>query len=117
MDKKDRKEGPKTAKSFDDARFKSGLESSLERSLLPTIPALTGLNDEQVETAREEHGKNVVVKGKKKSVWARFFLSFVNPFTIVLLILAAVSFVTDYLLAAPEDKSPTASIIIVVLVW
>jgi hypothetical protein len=29
-------------------------------------PALTGLNEEQVDAHREEHGKNVVIKGKKE---------------------------------------------------
>jgi Mg2+-importing ATPase len=115
-DKKNQRIPQKTAKSFDDARFKTASESSLEDLYKIFNSSFDGLNDEQVETARDEHGKNIVVKGKKKSAWARFFLSFANPFTIVLLILAAVSFVTDYLLAAPEDKSPTASIIIVVLV-
>jgi Mg2+-importing ATPase len=110
------KPATKLTKSFDDSRFKLASESSIDALYKTYDSSFDGLSEEQIETHREEHGRNVVVKGKKKGVLSRFFLSFANPFTIVLLILAAVSFVTDYLLAAPEEKSATASIIIVVLV-
>ena len=115
MDKKDENKVAKAAKYYDDTRLKSASESSIEALYTLYDSGPNGLNDEQIDVHREEHGRNVVVKSKKKNVWVRFFLSFVNPFTAVLLVLAAVSFLTDYILAS-ADKSATASIIILVLV-
>ncbi len=42
--------------------------------------------------------------------------AFVNPFTLVLLVIAAISFLTSYVLAKPGEKSLSAVIVIVVLV-
>jgi Mg2+-importing ATPase len=76
-----------------------------------------GLADnEHVEANRDAFGPNILTKGKKRNPFLHLLLSFVNPFSIVLLILAVVSFVTDFILAAPGDKNFTSSLIIIALV-
>jgi Mg2+-importing ATPase len=75
-----------------------------------------GLNDESVENKRVEYGENVISHDKQDTVFKRLFDAFVNPFTIVLFILALISVFTDILLVAPEDRDPSSVIIISIMV-
>lgn len=75
-----------------------------------------GLSAEQVENNRKTYGKNVLSKKDKKPVWLQLLLSFVNPFTFVLLAIAIVSALTDIILAAPNEKNPFTVIIILLII-
>lgn len=75
-----------------------------------------GYNDDQVDEARASYGKNEVTHGKRNPLLRRLFGSFVNPFTVVLLVLAGISFFTDIVMAAPKDKTPITVIVITVMV-
>lgn len=75
-----------------------------------------GYHDDQVDEARASYGKNEVTHGKRNTLLRRLFGSFVNPFTVVLLVLAGISFFTDIVMAAPEDKTPITVIVITVMV-
>ncbi|MCI1734478.1 MAG: magnesium-translocating P-type ATPase [Bacilli bacterium] len=75
-----------------------------------------GLKEDDVSQNRDDFGKNIIVKAHQQSVVMRFILSFVNPFTMVLLILAAVTLLTDVILAKDGEKNPTSAIIILTLV-
>jgi len=56
-----------------------------------------GFDEEKVEDMRDEYGSNAITPPKKDSIFKRIFDAFVNPFTIVLFILAVISFFTrDY---------------------
>jgi len=50
-----------------------------------------GFDEEIVEYMRDEYGTNVITKQKTDTVFHRLFDAFVNPFTIVLFLLAVVS--------------------------
>lgn len=78
--------------------------------------AATGLTPEQVERSREEHGSNVLTYGKRESVAKRLFSAFINPFTAILLALAAISAVTDIALASPGEKNYATVLIIATMV-
>lgn len=78
--------------------------------------AATGLTPEQVERSREEHGRNVLTYGKQESVAKRLFSAFINPFTAILLALAAISAVTDIALASPGEKNYATVLIIATMV-
>jgi len=54
-----------------------------------------GFDEEQVDDMREEHGRNAITQVKKVPIWRRLVNAFVNPFTVVLFILAAISFFTN----------------------
>lgn len=75
-----------------------------------------GLSTSQVKEMRHKYGKNSIARQKKASVAKRLFNSFVNPFTIVLFILAGVSIVTDIITVAPQDRSYTSVIIVMIMV-
>jgi|GEM_PF-3139872 len=77
-----------------------------------------GLVNEEVEERIEEFGENVISRKKRSNVIVRFLKSLLNPFNIVLLLISAVTFVTDVLMASPgeEDYVTVAIIIMLVLV-
>ena len=75
-----------------------------------------GYNEQQANKSRDEYGENIITHGKQNPMFKRLFDSFINPFTIVLLVLAIISTFTDIILAEPEDKNPMTVIIITVMV-
>lgn len=77
---------------------------------------LNGFNEEAAEELREKYGNNEISHEKKEPVYKRLISAFVNPFTIVLFFLAAISFITDIVIAAPGEKDPTKIIIICTMV-
>jgi len=75
-----------------------------------------GLSEDLVEEAREEYGENKVTHGKKVSLLRRICNAFVNPFTAILFVLAAVSAGTDIIFASPGEANPMTVIIIMTMV-
>ncbi|PTO39771.1 magnesium-translocating P-type ATPase [Enterococcus mundtii] len=63
-----------------------------------------GLSSEQVENLREAYGNNSISYGKKTPFIVEVIKAFITPFTLVLIALGIISFITEYLLAAPADK-------------
>lgn len=78
--------------------------------------SLKGLDQEQVEANRALYGENTITKGQEDSIFKKIYESIINPFTIILLVIAFISLVTNVWLAKPGQEDPTTSIIIVVLV-
>lgn len=76
----------------------------------------SGLNEDKVDTQRDKYGSNAISHDKQESVLKRLFDAFINPFTIVLFVLAIISVFTDIVLVAPEDRDLTSVIIICVMV-
>ncbi|NLS44474.1 MAG: magnesium-translocating P-type ATPase [Firmicutes bacterium] len=75
-----------------------------------------GLTEKAVLVNRERYGDNIVTFGKQDSSFKRLIASFVNPFTVILIALAAVSYMTDVYFAPLGEKDPMTVIIILVLV-
>lgn len=75
-----------------------------------------GMPQGMVDAARETFGSNVVTRGKGKSMPKRICSAFVNPFTAILFVLAAVSAFTDIIYAKPGEKNYVTVIIITVMV-
>ena len=75
-----------------------------------------GCDEEKVEDMREQYGENAITHQKKDSLLKRIVGAFVNPFSIVLLILAAISLVTDFITAPAGEKDLTAVIIVTSMV-
>ena len=76
-----------------------------------------GLTDDLVEESREKYGDNVVTRGKKVSLPKRIADAFINPFTVILIVLAVVSAITDVLMAGPGDSDTITVIIITTMVF
>lgn len=78
--------------------------------------SMKGFQDEHVEELREIYGENKISHEKPDSVLKRVFDAFVNPFTIVLFLLAAISVFTDVILASENDRDFTSIVIITIMV-
>ncbi|MCL1897657.1 MAG: magnesium-translocating P-type ATPase [Micrococcales bacterium] len=53
-----------------------------------------GFDEEAIEDSRDQFGVNVITQQKRRSVARQLVEAFVNPFTVVLFVLAVISFVT-----------------------
>ena len=97
-------------------RLATAIQTPLKDSLAFYHTSLKGLNQEQVEENRDLYGENTITKGQEDSIFKKIYESIINPFTIILLVIAFISLVTNVWLAKPGQEDPTTSIIIVVLV-
>ncbi len=74
-----------------------------------------GMKDEQIEESREKYGENSISYGKK-TFFVEALKAYITPFTLVLIALGVISFITEYVLAAPGDKDLFGVIIIFTMV-
>ena len=102
----------KTAKE----RFDFAMTNSVVDVLDYLETSITGVREEQVETLRETYGENKLTKAKEVPLWKKIYESIINPFTVILLVIAVISLMTNVILAKSGEEDPTTSIIIVVLV-
>ena len=102
----------KTAKE----RFEFAMTNSVVDVLDFLDTSITGIREEQVEILRETYGENKLTKVKEVPLWKKIYESIINPFTVILLVIAIISLMTNVILAKPGEEDPTTSIIIVVLV-
>ena len=75
------------------------------------VPA-DGLSTEQAEKSRAQFGSNAVSSGTADTVGFRLCRAFINPFTVILFLLAVISLVTDVVLASNFSRNATTVIII-----
>ncbi|MDT2847828.1 magnesium-translocating P-type ATPase [Vagococcus carniphilus] len=75
-----------------------------------------GISDERVEELREEYGENVISHGKKTPLIVEILKAYFTPFTIVLIVLAIISFITDYVIVPVVERDLTGVLIITAMV-
>lgn len=97
-------------------RLVAALQLPVKETLAFYKSSFRGLTEEQVEENRDLYGENIITKGQEDSILKKIYESIINPFTVILLVIALVSLVTNVWLAKPGEEDPTTSIIIVVLV-
>ena len=74
-----------------------------------------GVSVVKAEENLEEYGHNVIIAGKEKGLLGRLAEALVNPFNLVLFLVAVITFITDVVLSSKPDFT-TASIIIALIV-
>lgn len=75
-----------------------------------------GYDELMAEKMREKYGENVISHQKENSLIKRIFKSFINPFTLILIFLAIMSFIMDVLMASPGEQDYTAVVIVLTMV-
>ena len=88
-----------------------------ETLLIQYDNSFNGYDEDRVDEMRDQYGANIITKQKKESIFRRLWDAFINPFTVVLFALAALSFATDVVTANPGEKDPTAVIIVLAMVF
>lgn len=76
----------------------------------------SGYNVKEVEASREIYGENKISHKKDDSITKRLIEAFINPFTIILLVLAIISFFTDIIMAEAGNQDATSVIIVISMV-
>ena len=89
---------------------------SVEAAFVMLGASPRGLMPDIIVAARDLYGENVIESGGRDSVVRRIVRAFVNPFTLILVALAALSVATDVVFAAPGSQDPTTALLIVVMV-
>lgn len=77
---------------------------------------IEGLTNKEAEKRLEEYGRNEINHANKETLLKKLINAFINPFSVILILLAVVSFITDYVIASPEDRSLGTAIIIGIMV-
>lgn len=88
-----------------------------ERKLFELLGTdIDGITQKEAEKRIEEYGYNEISYGNGITLRKRLFDAFINPFSLVLIVLALVSFFTDYVIPSKGDKDLTTVIIITIMV-
>lgn len=75
-----------------------------------------GYTDEQAEESRRNYGENSLAGRAADTVWYRLRRAFINPFTVILFVLAAISFGADLFSSSDfHGNTATAPIILTML--
>ncbi|MCL1950396.1 MAG: magnesium-translocating P-type ATPase, partial [Turicibacter sp.] len=75
-----------------------------------------GLTHEEAEVSRERHGDNKISYGKKTPFLVEVLKAYITPFTLVLIGLGITSFITDFVLPAPEERDLFGTLIILTMI-
>lgn len=75
-----------------------------------------GLSMNESDDRLSQFGTNEVAVHRKGSAYIRFFRAFINPFSLVLILLAFISYISDYVIQPPQDRDLTTVIIILFMV-
>ena len=87
-----------------------------EKELLTSLEtSIQGISSVKAEEKLEKVGRNVIIADKEKGIFDRALEAFVNPFNLVLFIVALITFVTDVVLSSTPDF--TTSVIILSLIF
>lgn len=75
-----------------------------------------GLNDSEAQNRLEEYNKNHKVKSKKIEYFKILFHAFINPFSMILIFIALMTFLTDIILASEAERSYFSLAVILTIV-
>ena len=98
----------------------AGQQQWLRHAATATMPELfaalsspeEGPASEQVDAAREFYGANAVAQATKRPLPLRLLAAFADPFTYILVFIAAVSVLTDWIFATGADRDLSTPLII-----
>lgn len=93
-------------------RIRYYAQNSLEQLYQDLNISKEGYNEEQVLYNREKYGSNVIVNQKDDTVFYRLRRAFINPFTVILFIIAIVTFIIDVWLVSNYSRNMTTVILI-----
>lgn len=114
--KKEIKERSKKLRLASDQEVRKIASLTKEEALQYFHSTLDGLSEEQVSDSRDQKGENVIHSRKGPSLFKRLFDAFINPFSLILMLLSIVTLFTDVLYPSDGKKDFSTFIIIVSMV-
>ena len=103
MGKRTRGRQVQEKKNSAEQRLRSYAFLSAEELLSRLHARPEGLTSEEAESRQDVHGKNIITAGDKNTVLHRLREAVLNPFNIILLIIAAITYFTDVVVSARPD--------------
>lgn len=91
-------------------------QTSIEKLYQDLNISKDGYDEDQVVSSREKYGSNVLVRKKDDTVFYRLCKAFINPFTIILFIIAIISFIVDVWLVSNYSRNMTTVILILCMI-
>ena len=76
----------------------------------------SGLNPVEASDRLEKYGRNIIDFGNEKSLFSRIKDAIINPFNIVLLAVAAITFVTDVIMADEPSLAKFLMLVAVIII-
>ena len=99
-----------------DLAIASAATQSLDNTLARLNTQRQGLTQEDAEGRLQHYGPNQVASDKAPAALVQLIQAFNNPFIWVLMVLAAISFVTDYILPARRGEETDLTGVIIMLI-
>jgi len=99
-----------------DLAIASAATQSLDNTLARLNTQRQGLTQEDAEARLQHYGPNQVASDKAPAALVQLLQAFNNPFIWVLMVLAAISFFTDYLLPARKGEETDLTGVIIMLI-
>lgn len=90
--------------------FDEIVKSDIQACLDQLKVTKNGINVNEVEKRKKAYGDNSLPKGKKQHFFVQLFKGFINPFNVILLVLAFISLFVDVIYS--EEKDITTFVII-----
>nr|WP_198528773.1 magnesium-translocating P-type ATPase [Kineothrix alysoides] len=76
---------------------------TMEEMLARLSATQAGLTNEEAENRQDEFGKNVITIGNKNTAWRRLRDAVINPFNVILLLIALITYFTDVVASSKPD--------------
>ncbi|GEK32912.1 magnesium-translocating P-type ATPase [Kurthia sibirica] len=105
-----------TTKNKDYEIYAFSTSSDIPQVMEQFNTSYNGLSIENIEKSRLQYGSNTISHDKEDSLVKKIITSYITPFTSILITLAIISFMTDYVLAPTGDKDLAAVLIISTMV-
>lgn len=87
-------------------------QTSIEKLCQDFNISKEGYDEYQIESSREKYGSNALIKKNNSTVFYRLQKAFINPFTVILFIIAVLTFILDVWLASNYSRNMTTVILI-----
>ncbi len=72
-----------------------------------------GISSKEAEEKLDDHGENIITAGTENTVWHRLKDALINPFNIILLVIAVITLFTDVIYADPAEGPDYFTFIII----
>ena len=99
-----------------ETKIKENSKLNVDKLFKKYKTSLDGISVVEVEERMEEYGKNIIEIKDQNTVWHRIKEAFINPFNIVLMIVAIITFTTDVVIATDKDYATFILIVSTVLI-
>lgn len=98
-------------------KLKQYAACSTEELMHKLSTSIDGLGANGIEHSRDQYGSNRLRGPRDNSPIYRFYRAFLNPFHLILLVLALVSLVSDVLLASDFSRNATTAVIMFLMIF